>query len=109
MRNDLPMLKWAISNGCSRKRLQTVETLHHAVEHGNLEMIQYLHSKTSIHMNTDTFAIAAGTEEDRLDILQWLLEHGCPRDHRVYENAMEHDNQRIVQWVLAHHFPVAPS
>jgi hypothetical protein len=101
-RGDLDKLKWVRNHGCSWNEsamriavsaghLNVVKYCHenkcphnsdlkfYAAYHGRLHVLEYLHEKGYPWGDTLNGAV----ENDRVDILKWAIEHGCPTNNRV--------------------------
>ena len=68
-----------------------------AVEHGNLQALQYLRS-TGINCKWDASTCASAARTGRLDLLQWCREMGCPWDNWTCYYAAGTGNLNLLQW-----------
>lgn len=99
-RNNNPeIMQWLYGHGI----VITTDAIETAVMYGNLKVAQWIHNNISItYINKSRLAITAA-EHGYLEILQWLLENGCPWTDRISAVALDYRKYHILDWTSVNH------
>jgi hypothetical protein len=95
---DLALLEWARSNGCSWNE----RTCYFAAQNGHLEVLQWARSN-GCSWNRDTCSEAA--HNGHLEVLQWARSNGCSWNERTCSAAAHNGHLEVLQWARANGCP----
>lgn len=112
-------LKWCVERGCpvsslclelvaksgelellrylvSRAAALTEKVINAAVAH--LEIVKYLRSFKYIPCPWSIQTVVRAIKEGNTEVVEWLVENGCPVDYQVLFAAFENKNWSLVSW-----------
>lgn len=106
--NHLNVFEWAYKNGCP----VSTEVCAYFAREGNLAMLKFLRDPTTSVFPRTAFPWDANTFEaaacvGRIDIFEWLRDHGCPWDEETLDNATYHGPLESVKWLYERGCPLS--
>ena len=70
-----------------------------AAAFGDIGMMEWLHYEADYPMDTETAAEAVNNGS--VEVLEWLIDHGCPVDDLAWRFAADSDKKDILEWAEA--------
>lgn len=103
MAGEIDTVQWLVENGYPTDA-RTMDGIANGGDCNELEWA--LESKVPMETTAHYFAANYASETGDVEVLEWLLSNGCPRNARPYDVAISDENDILLEWLYDNKYPM---